>query len=194
VGRPPAGPLTQVDDGLTVRPIRTIGDPVLATAGRDVTSFDEHLAGLIQDLLDTVRLPGRAGLAAPQIGVGLRVFSYRIQGEEGYVVNPTVTLTEGDQSGPEGCLSIPDVWVECPRAMHVVVAGFDADGNALEVEGTGALARCLQHETDHLAGVLFIDRLDRPARKEAMRAIRERALFESVQLPDRSGPSWLSHY
>ena len=179
---------------MTVRPIRALGDPVLGTPCRDVTSFDERLAGLVDDLLDTVRLPGRGGLAAPQIGVGLRVFSYRIDGQEGHVVNPTVILTEGEQSGEEGCLSIPHLWVECPRAMHVVVAGFDANGNALEVDGTGQMARCLQHETDHLAGVLFIDRLDRATRKEAMQTIRERALLESVQAPGRSGPSWLSHY
>jgi peptide deformylase len=183
---------------VTVRPIRAFGDPILRTCCRDVTSFDAHLAALVEDLLDTVRLPGRAGLAAPQIGVGLRVFSYNVKGEEGHVVNPTLTLTEGQQEGEEGCLSIPGVWAQCTRAMRAVVTGFDVDGNPIEVDGTGQLGRCLQHETDHLAGALFIDRLDPRRRKEAMRAIRDRALLESVQLPPddegEPGTSWLSHY
>jgi peptide deformylase len=183
---------------VTVRPIRAFGDPILRTSCRDVTSFDEHLAALVEDLLDTARLPGRAGVAAPQIGVGLRVFSYNVRGEEGHVVNPTLTLTEGQQEGEEGCLSIPGVWAECPRAMRAVVTGFDLDGNPIEVEGTGQLGRCLQHETDHLAGTLFIDRLDVLRRKEAMRVLRDRALFESVQLPNdeegKPGTSWLSYY
>jgi peptide deformylase len=181
---------------VSVRPIRIFGDPILRTPCREVSLFDQHLAALVEDLLETVRLPGRAGLAAPQIGVGLRVFSYHVNGREGHLVNPTLTLTEGEQDGHEGCLSIPGVWQECARAMRAVVAGFDVDGNPIEVEGTGQLARCLQHETDHLAGTLFLDRLDRGARREAMRAIRERAMFESVQLPrdaDRDA-GWLSGY
>jgi peptide deformylase len=182
---------------VAVRPIRAFGDPILRTPCREVTSFDDHLAALIEDLTDTVRVPGRAGVAAPQIGVGLRVFSYNVKGEEGHVVNPTLILTEGRQDGDEGCLSIPDVWLECSRAMHAVVAGFDVDGNPIEVEGTGVLARCLQHETDHLSGTLFIDRLDRGRRKEAIRLIRDRALRESVQVPaddDDPKTSWLRNY
>jgi peptide deformylase len=167
-----------------------------------VSAFDHNLAALVEDLLETVRLPGRAGLAAPQIGVGLRVFSYNVEGRDGHVVNPTLTLVEGQQEGEEGCLSIPGVWQQCPRAMRAVVAGFDVNGHPIEVEGRGQLARCLQHETDHLAGKLLVDRLDRGARKAAMRAIRERALFDSVNRHDdgdpngqsKARPSWLSHY
>lgn len=186
------------DPAVTVRPIRAFGDPILRTSCREVRTFDEHLGALVEDLLDTVRLPGRAGLAAPQIGVGLRVFSYNVKGDAGYVVNPTLVLTEGQQEGEEGCLSIPGVWSECTRPMRAVVAGFDVDGNPIEVDGTGQLGRCLQHETDHLAGRLFIDRLDPRRRKEAMRAMRDRSLFESVQVgnDDEGKPatSWLSHY
>lgn len=161
---------------MPVRPIRQLGDPVLRQPCRAVTSFDRTLALLVDDLMETCRLPGRAGLAAPQIGVGLAVFSWNIDGDEGYVVNPVVVATEGDQNGDEGCLSIPGVRVPTPRAERAVVAGVDVAGVPVEVSGTGLMARCLQHETDHLAGVLYIDRLDRQARKEAMRAIRHAAL------------------
>ncbi len=138
-----------------------------------MTTFDNKLALLVDDLIETCRLPGRAGLAAPQIGVSLAVFSYNVGGEEGYVVNPTLVSTEGAQEGEEGCLSIPGVHAETPRAERAVVTGFDINGEPIEVAGTGLMARCLQHETDHLHGILYIDRLDRLTRKATMRAILE---------------------
>jgi peptide deformylase len=158
---------------MAVRPIRQLGDPVLRQPCRPVSAFDSKLALLVDDLIETCRLPGRAGLAAPQVGVSLAVFSYNVDGEEGYVVNPTLVSTEGTQDGEEGCLSIPGIHAETPRAERAVVTGFDVHGEPVEVAGTGLMARCLQHETDHLHGILYIDRLDRETRKATMRAIRE---------------------
>jgi peptide deformylase len=157
---------------MTVRPLRLLGDPVLRTACDPVTRFDDGLARLVEDLLDTVRLPGRAGLAAPQIGVGLAAFSYYVDGRLGYVVNPRVVRLSGEYDGLEACLSVPGVSASTPRAMHAVVAGVDVHGDPVEVAGSGELARCLQHETDHLQGILYIDRLTGDERRFAIRQIR----------------------
>src|SRR3712207_39379 len=120
--------------------------------------------------------PG-AGLAAPQLGVGLRVFTWNVEGEVGHLVNPTLNLSTETQDGPEGCLSIPGLTFDCQRARSVVATGFDMYGEPVRIEGSELLARALQHETDHLDGILFIDRLDTQARKAAMRAIREAEWF-----------------
>jgi peptide deformylase len=160
---------------VTIRPIREVGDPVLRTPADEVKTFDRELAGLVRDLLETVDHPGRAGLAAPQIGIGLRAFSYNIDGVIGHMVNPTIVeLSEEIQDGDEGCLSVPGIWAPTVRAMHAVVEGFDVDGKPITLEGTGLMARCLQHEVDHLDGKLFLDRLTGEARKTALRALRSR--------------------
>ena len=160
---------------MTIRPIREVGDPVLRTPADEVTSFDRELAAVIRDLLETVDHPGRAGLAAPQIGVGLRAFSYNVDGVIGHLVNPRiVSLSEETQDGDEGCLSVPGIWAPTVRAMHVVAEGFDVDGKPLRLEGEGLMARCLQHEVDHLDGKVFLDRLTGEARKSALRALRAR--------------------
>ena len=122
--------------------------------------------------MDTCRRPGRAGLAAPQIGVDLRVFCYNVDGEEGYLINPRLVSCDGHQDGLEGCLSIPGLYLPTPRAGHAVVTGVDLDGQPVTVEGTGVLARCLQHEVDHLDGHLFLDRLPADERRQALRALR----------------------
>ncbi len=158
---------------MTVRPIRLIGDPVLRTACDRVTTFDEALALLVDDLLDTVAEPGRAGVAANQIGVGLAVFSYNVDGELGYVVNPVLAETSGEQDGPEACLSLPGVSAMRPRAARAVVTGVDVTGREITVSGDGELARCLQHETDHLRGELYIDRLAGAERVAVLRRLRE---------------------
>jgi peptide deformylase len=116
--------------------------------------------------------PG-TGLAAPQIGVGLRVFTYHVDGVLGHLVNPSLDLSDEEQFGEEGCLSIPGLAYDCRRAMRVVAKGFDEHGEPVTIEGSELLARAIQHETDHLDGVLFIDRLDRDQRKLALKAIRE---------------------
>jgi peptide deformylase len=160
---------------VTIRPIRELGDPVLRTPADEVRAFDRELAALVRDLLDTVDHPGRAGLAAPQIGVSARVFSYNVDGEIGHLVNPRVVeLSEETQDGDEGCLSIPGIWAPTVRAMHAVVEGFDVHGEPLRLSGSGLMARCLQHEVDHLDGRVFLDRLTGDARKGALRALRDR--------------------
>jgi peptide deformylase len=158
---------------VTIRPIRVLGDPVLRTPCETVTSFDAELRALVRDLLDTVTgEPGRAGVAAPQIGVGLRVFSYAANKQVGYLVNPTITAVDGAQDGEEGCLSIPGLWFPTPRAMHATAEGFDEHGEPVTVSGSGLLARALQHETDHLDGTLYVDTLKGDARRQALRAVR----------------------
>ena len=156
---------------MTVRPLRLLGDPVLRTACDPVTKFDDALAQLVQDLLDTVQEPGRAGLAAPQIGVGLAVFSYFVDDQVGYLINPEITEQHGEQDGPEGCLSIPGVTALRARAAVAAARGVDLGQRPVLVTGTGELARALQHETDHLRGELFIDRLAPAERRRVMRTI-----------------------
>jgi len=158
---------------VTVRPIRMFGDPVLRTACDQVTRFDDALARLVTDLLETVQEPGRAGLAANQIGSSLAVFSYNLDGELGYVINPVIAEATGEQEGLEACLSIPGISAVRHRAERAVVTGADLRGEPVTVAGRGELARCLQHETDHLRGELFIDNLDRDERTAVMRWLRE---------------------
>ena len=158
---------------MAIQPIRLFGDPVLRTRAEPVVDFDRELRRLVQDLTDTMIAAPGAGLAAPQLGVSLRVFTYHVGDEPGHLVNPDLTLSEEQQDGPEGCLSLPGLEFDCRRAMRVVARGFNQWGDPVTIEGDELLARCVQHETDHLDGVLFIDRLDRDTRKAALRAIRE---------------------
>jgi peptide deformylase len=157
---------------MTVRPLRLLGDPVLRTPCEPVTRFDDSLARLVTDLLDTVAEPGRAGLAANQIGSTLAVFSYNVGGEVGYVINPVLVETIGEQVGYEACLSLPGVSADRRRAAHAVVTGVDLGQEPVTVAGDGELARCLQHECDHLAGELYIDKLASRERSAVLRAIR----------------------
>ena len=157
---------------MTVRPIRLLGDPVLRTPAEPVASFDAALRELVTDLLDTVMRPGRAGVAAPQIGVSARVFSYHADGRTGYVVNPEIEVGEEMQDGEEGCLSVPELYYRTPRANSAIVRGFDQHGEPITVNGTGFLARALQHETQHLDGILYVDTLKGQVRRQALRDIR----------------------
>ena len=156
---------------MTVRPLRLLGDPVLRTPCDPVMRFDDALAKLIADLLETVAEPGRAGLAANQIGSSLAAFSYNVDGHLGYLINPEVIELSGALAGPEACLSIPGVSAERPRAAHAVVTGVDLRQEPVSVTGTGELARCLQHETDHLRGELYIDKLTGAERRRVMRQV-----------------------
>jgi peptide deformylase len=160
--------------------IRLFGDPVLTQKSDPVTRFDAELARFGDDLLETLRYAHGAGLAAPQVGVLKRMFAYDIPPDEetgehpfGVLVNPVITRWEGEQDGEEGCLSFPGLYYACKRAMVVTASAVDVRGRPLELTGEGLLARCIQHETDHLDGVLFVDRLDRETRRAAMKAIRE---------------------
>jgi peptide deformylase len=162
---------------VTVQPIRLFGDPVLRTPAEPVVDFDKELRRLVQDLTDTMLEANGAGLAAPQLGVGLRVFAFHVDEVVGHLVNPRLDFPdEEQQEGEEGCLSIPNLSFPRRRAQHAVVRGVDVDGRPVTVEGTGFLARCLQHESDHLDGVLYIDRMDRDERRQALRAIRQAEL------------------
>ena len=159
---------------MATREIRTVGDPVLRTPCDPITVVDDRVHSLVADLLENVDQEGRAGLAANQIGVGLRAFSWNIDDEVGYVLNPTIVeLSEDYQDGDEGCLSVPGLWYPTHRAWYARVVGTDLDGHEVVVEGTELMARCLQHEVDHLDGYLYLDRLERTVRKKAMRTIRE---------------------
>jgi peptide deformylase len=158
---------------VAIRPIRLLGDPVLRTVAEPVTAFDAELRELVADLMDTLLgVPGRAGVAAPQIGVGARVFVYDADGRRGHVVNPTIEVSEQRQDGEEGCLSIPELAFPTSRAAYATVRGVDQHGEPVEVSGSGFLARALQHECDHLDGRLYIDTLRGDTRRRALRAVR----------------------
>ena len=157
-----------------LKPIRLFGDPVLRTVAEPVTDFDLELRNLVRDLTETMGEASGVGLAAPQIGVGLRVFTYHVDDEEyGHLINPVLELSGEPETDEEGCLSIPGLQFPTPRAPRAIAAGFNMYGDPVRIEGTELLARCVQHETDHLDGILFIDRLDKKQRKLAVKAIRE---------------------
>jgi peptide deformylase len=163
---------------MTVRPIRLFGDPVLRSRSAEIVRVDDGIRALVRDLLDTVELPGRAGVAAPQIGVALRAFSYNVDDTIGYILNPVVVETSGGHADVgEGCLSVPGLWHDVSRAHYARVTGIDLDGRELVLEGEGLMAQALQHETDHLDGMLYLDRLDTQTRRTAMREVRESAWF-----------------
>ena len=181
---------------VSVVPIRLFGDPVLRTPAAEVVTFDKELHGLVKDLTDTMRDAPGVGLAAPQLGVSLRVFTYWVDDELGHLVNPVLDLSDEQQDGEEGCLSVPDLTFECKRARSVVAKGMNMHGEPVTLEGSDLLARCVQHETDHLDGIVFIDRLDAQTRKEAMKAIRESDWFgaDPVQIkfsPHQQPSRWL---
>jgi peptide deformylase len=162
---------------MSIKPIRLFGDPVLTTPAAPVTVFDKELRQLVKDLTETMQAAPGAGLAAPQIGVSLRVFTYDVDGEVGHLINPSLDLSEEMQDGPEGCLSLPNLTFDTPRALRVVAKGMNMYGEPVTLSGTEFMARAIQHETDHLDGIIFIDRLDELARKEAMKVIRQTEWF-----------------
>jgi peptide deformylase len=169
---------------MTVQSIRLFGDPVLRTPADPVVDFDRQLRQLVEDLTETMREHSGAGLAAPQLGVGLRVFTFDIDDVVGHLVNPVLEFPDDEEEeGPEGCLSIPGVFFDTKRRLNVVARGFTADGAPVQLVGSGLMARCVQHETDHLDGVLFLDRLDREARKAAMKEIRSAEWYDTAQPP-----------
>jgi peptide deformylase len=159
---------------VTVRQIRLFGDPVLRSACDRITPGDQRVAGLIEDLLETVEVPGRAGVAANQIGVGQRAFSYNVDGEIGYIINPVIEELSGEpELVDEGCLSVPGFYFPRLRYPYARVSGIDLDGNPVELAGDGLMAQALQHETDHLDGHLYIEGLEPEVKREAMKAIRQ---------------------
>jgi peptide deformylase len=169
---------------VTVKPIRLFGDPVLRTPADPVVDFDKELRTLVKDLTETLLDEGGAGLAAPQIGVGLRLFAFDVDDVVGHIINPELYFPDDEeQDGPEGCLSIPGIYIDTKRRLNVVAKGFNEFGEPVRLIGTGQMARCCQHETDHLDGVLFLDRLDPKSRKEAMRQIRSAPWYNADAPP-----------
>jgi peptide deformylase len=163
---------------VSVRPIRLLGDPVLRTTALPVTTFDKELRRLVKDLTDTMRDAPGSGLAAPQIGVSLRVFTYDVGEESGHLINPVLgPFSDELMDGEEGCLSLPGLSFELKRPERVIAAGQNEYGEPVIIEGSGYLSRAIQHETDHLDGVIFIDRLDPMAAKRAKAALREADWF-----------------
>jgi len=154
--------VTPEEPAVPVQPIRLFGDPLLRTPAVAVVDFDKELRTLVKDLQETM-------LDAP----GLRVFAYHVDETLGHLVNPVLELSKEEQDDEEGCLSFPGLSYPCLRSWSMVARGQDMYGEPVTIEGTDLLARCVQHETDHLDGILFIDRLDRVQRKLALKAIRE---------------------
>ncbi len=161
----------------TARPVVVVGNPVLHTATTPVTEFDSELAALIDDMFASMYVASGVGLAATQIGVGRSVFVYDCHDHEGvqhkgHVVNPRIMATAGpEEKLEEGCLSVPGPYAVLGRPFSVTVAGQDLRGEPLTVTGTGFLARCLMHETEHLAGTLYIDHLNRRRRNRVLAEI-----------------------
>ena len=162
---------------MTVREIRLFGDPVLKANCREVVELTKA-SQLVTDLLETCKLPGRAGVAANQIGVDQRVFSYQVDGELGYLINPVITHYSSEKElMEEGCLSVPGLWKTVSRSVSVTISGYQLDGSRLDLEAEGLLAQVFQHECDHLEGLLYLDRLDQQSKKQAMSEIRNSDWF-----------------
>ena len=174
---------------MAILPIRTLGDPVLKTPAEDVETFDRSLRRLADDMFDTMYDAPGVGLAAPQIGLSLRFFVYDDgQGSKGAMANPTLTLLDGELVEDEGCLSIPGLYYETPRAAQARVEGQDLEGKPVALEGEGLLARIFQHETDHLGGMLFLDRLTAEERRGAMALLRDQELGVAPRRAPRKRP------
>ena len=160
---------------MAMRDIRVMGDPVLRTPCEPITQVDDAVRTLVEDLLETVDHDGRAGVAGNQIGVSLRAFSWNIDGDIGYILNPVIVENSDELQdlADEGCLSVPGLWYPCERPLYARAEGIDLDGNKVVVEGEDIWARLINHEVDHLNGKLYIDRLTKSWRKKAMKELRE---------------------
>jgi peptide deformylase len=163
---------------MSIRQIRLFGDPVLKTASDPIGEITDSIRQLIQDLEETTDLPGRAGVAAVQIGVNLRAFSYRVEGALGHLINPEIVQYIGEpELMDEGCLSLPEIWGKTMRYPSVGVSGLTVTGERIELTATGLLAQVMQHEIDHLDGVLYLERLDADSRKSCLAALRQTSWF-----------------
>jgi peptide deformylase len=169
---------------VAILPIRRFGDPVLREPAQDVVNFDSALAKLAEDMLDTMYDAPGVGLAGPQIGVSLRAIVFDDGSGPRRLCNPVLHDLEGEQEDEEGCLSIPGMYFPTKRAMRCRVEAIELDGSRATFEAEGFLARIMQHETDHVNGTMFIDRLSDRDRREAMRLLRERELGLAGSTPD----------
>ncbi|GIH20551.1 peptide deformylase [Rugosimonospora africana] len=177
---------------MTAVSIRLVGDPVLRRPASPVEVYDAELRKLVRDLRDTLQKAGGAGLAAPQIGVGLRVFVISPAlgaGKVDHVVNPMLSFPdETEQDGPEGCLSLPGIYLDTKRRMNVVATGHTVKGDPVQIVGEGLLARCIQHETDHLDGVLFTDRRDVERQRRLVAAVRDAVWSDNRDVVVKTSP------
>ena len=163
---------------MAVREIRLFGDPVLKTASLPILEISDSTRSLIADLEQTTSIVGRAGVAANQVGVNLRAFGYHVEGVVGHLINPEILELSGELVElDEGCLSLPEIWGKAPRYTKVSVRGQKVTGEVVEIQAEGLLAQVFQHEIDHLDGLVYLDRLDAPARKVCMAALRETSWF-----------------
>ena len=164
--------------------IRVVGDPVLRQRAAEVTTIDGRLAKLADDMIATMYDAPGVGLAAPQVGVEKRLFVYDVGDGPHTLVNPEIVEGDGEFTYQEGCLSVPGLSWEIVRAKQVHLTGVDLDGNDVSIEADELLARCFQHELDHLDGILLLERLDADTRKQALKTIRELRIGPSVLLAD----------
>jgi len=163
---------------VAVRPIRLFGDPILKSRTDPLDIPSTRAEDLVADLLDTVRLPGRAGVAANQIGVGLQAFSYNIDGDVGYLLNPHLVRVWGEpEDMTEGCLSVPGLSFPRVRYPSALARGFTLSGEEIEVEGHGLMAQAIQHELEHLQGILYFEGLAPEHKKKALQDIRSSEWF-----------------
>jgi peptide deformylase len=171
---------------MTILPIKRFGDPVLREPANPVEQFDDALAKLAEDMLETMYDAPGVGLAGPQVGVSLRLIVFDDGTGPRRLANPELHDPQGEQVGEEGCLSLPGLYFPVTRAMSVQVTGIELDGTPVVFRAEEFLARILQHETDHVNGILFIDRLSADDRREAMRALRDQELGIGGGRPDPS--------
>ena len=163
---------------MAVRDIRLFGDPILTTASQPIVEITDSIRALIVDLEQTTAITGRAGVAANQIGVNLRAFGYRVEAVVGHLINPEILEQSGERLElDEGCLSLPEIWSKTPRYSKVLIRGQKISGEIVQFEAEGLLAQVFQHEVDHLDGLVYLDRLEAPARKICMAALRETTWF-----------------
>lgn len=157
-------------------PIRTYGDPVLRQVTPDIDNIDESIVRLVEDMIETMHEAPGVGLAATQVGIQKRLFVYDIGDGPSVVLNGRITESSGEWTYEEGCLSVPGLFWPIRRPNHVLIEGMDLDGNGIQLEGSELLGRVFQHETDHLDGILLVERLDPDQYKQAMKMLRSRAL------------------
>ncbi|HEY8523464.1 MAG TPA: peptide deformylase [Acidimicrobiales bacterium] len=169
--------------------IRLVGDPVLRQRAAEVTNIDGRLAKLADDMVTTMYEAPGMGLAAPQVGVEKRLFVYDVGDGPHTIINPKIVESDGEWAYEEGCLSVPGLSWEIIRPKQVHLTGLDLDGNEISIEADEILARCFQHEIDHLDGVLLLERLDPDTRKQALRTIRERGIGRPVPSPTAAATS-----
>ena len=174
---------------MSIKTIKVFGDPILTRKADEVKDFDKEIRTLVKDLTETMLEAPGVGLAAPQIGVSLRVFTYCVEDDKpGHLINPILKLSEQNQVGDEGCLSVPGLAFNTERSFGVIASGKNMYGEDVVIEGSELLARCIQHETDHLDGIIFVDRLDNETRKVAMKAIRESEWFGGENITVKVSP------